>query len=89
MSSHRKKTSQLVNVHEAKTRLSQLLAAVERGASVVIARAGRPVARLVRFEEPGERELGVLHGVFEVPDTFDDSNAEVEALFYGPRIEPK
>src|SRR4028119_1622646 len=47
-----------VNVQEAKTRLSQLLAAAERGEEVVIARGGRPVVRLVPVEEPGLRPGG-------------------------------
>lgn len=42
---------EVVNVHEAKTRLSRLLERVERGEEIVIARAGDPVARLVRYEE--------------------------------------
>ena len=48
-----------VNVHDAKTQLSKLLADVERGDDVVIARRGKPVARLVRYELK-ERELGWL-----------------------------
>ena len=48
------------NVQEAKTRLSELLNMVERGEDVVIAKAGKPVARLVRIEHPRRRELGFL-----------------------------
>ena len=44
----------VVNVHEAKTRLSQLLAQVEAGEDVVIARRGEPVARLVRCKPRGK-----------------------------------
>lgn len=61
-----------VNVHEAKTHLSRLLADVERGEEVVIARAGKPIARLVRFEDAkGERVLGLDRGTFQVPADFD------------------
>lgn len=61
-----------VNVHEAKTHLSRLLADVERGDEVIIARAGKPIARLVRFDRsPGERTLGLDRGTFQVPDDFD------------------
>ena len=49
-----------VNVHDAKTQLSKLLAEVERGEDVVIARRGRPVARLVPYEHRQRRELGWL-----------------------------
>jgi prevent-host-death family protein len=59
-----------VNVHEAKSRLSQLLRIVEDGGEVVIARHGHPVARLVAYER-SERRLGVLAGAFEVPDDVD------------------
>ena len=49
-----------VNVHEAKTELSRLLAAVEAGEDVVIARRGTPVARLVKYERPQRAPLGSL-----------------------------
>lgn len=61
-----------VNVHEAKTHLSRLLSRVERGDEIVIARAGRPVARLLPFEAAAERpRFGLDEGRFEVPDDFD------------------
>ena len=61
-----------VNVHEAKTHLSRLLQAVERGEEVIIARSGKPIARLVRFERgEGDRVLGLDRGTFRVPDDFD------------------
>jgi len=46
-----------VNVHAAKTHFSSLLARVARGESIVIARAGKPVARLVPYEDPGRRRV--------------------------------
>lgn len=58
-----------VNVHEAKTRLSELLARVERGEEIVIARGGSPIARLIAFEQPTERELGFLPGL-DTSDAF-------------------
>lgn len=63
-------TMRQVNVHEAKTHLSRLLADVEAGEEIVIARGGRPVARLVKAEVP-ERRLGLLAGRLEVADDFD------------------
>ncbi len=63
----------LVNVHEAKTHLSRLLARVVEGEEIVIAKAGKPVARLVPVElRPRRRVLGQDEGLFEVPDDFDD-----------------
>jgi prevent-host-death family protein len=62
-----------VNVHDAKTRLSQLLAQVEAGQEIIIARAGKPVARLSPIMDKGDRRrLGQDRGLFEVPDDFDD-----------------
>ena len=59
-----------VNVHEAKTHLSRLLAQVEAGEEVTIARNGKPIARLVRCNERGERRPGSMKGLFTVPDSF-------------------
>jgi len=61
-----------VNIHEAKTRLSQLLARVEAGEEIIIARSGRPIARLTAVDRPrSERTLGKDKGLFKVPDDFD------------------
>lgn len=61
-----------VNVHEAKTHLSRLLEAVEAGEEVLIARAGRPVARLAPLERAAApRRLGLLAGRFTMPDNWD------------------
>jgi prevent-host-death family protein len=64
---------QHVNIHAAKTQLSRLLDAVASGEEVVIARAGKPVARLVPFQDGNRprRQLGTLAGKFTVPDDFD------------------
>ena len=61
-----------VNVHEAKTHLSRLLARVARGEEVVIARAGKPVARLVPMTRPkGPRVLGRDKGKLVIAEDFD------------------
>jgi prevent-host-death family protein len=60
-----------VGVHEAKTRLSQLLRLVDGGQEVEISRGGEPVARIVPIRRRAKRQLGVDHGVFRVPDDFD------------------
>lgn len=65
-----------VNVQEAKTRLSDLLARAERGEQITIARAGSPVVRLVPVTRPAGREFGGLD--FEVPDDFDGPLPEEE-----------
>ena len=61
-----------VNVHEAKTHLSRLLRRVERGEEIVIARAGRPVARLIPVGRPKEeRILGLDRDTVVIADDFD------------------
>ena len=65
------KTRKMVNVHEAKTHLSRLLERVEQGGEVVIARAGRPIARLVPFARPGKRALGQDAGKGSIAPDFD------------------
>ena len=52
--------TRVVNVHEAKTHLSRLLDEVRAGEEIILAKAGRPYARLVPLEKPGGRELGFL-----------------------------
>ncbi len=62
----------IVNTHEAKTNLSRLIDEVRKGAEIVIARANRPVARLVPFQrEPRTRRPGYLKGKVRVAADFD------------------
>ena len=68
----------IVNVHEAKTQLSRLLAQVEAGEEVIIARRGKPVARLVRCKAKGRRQPGVLKGKIVITDSFFDPLPEDE-----------
>jgi len=72
------------NVHEAKTHFSKLLAKVEAGEEVVIARAGKPVAKLVPVvENKIKRRLGTAKGQIVVPDDFNEAlPKEVEDSFY-------
>jgi prevent-host-death family protein len=79
-------TAARVNVHEAKTHLSQLLARVEAGEEFLIARAGKPVARLVaaRPADAPRRPLGLLRGRAVIPDDFDTwGQDETVAMFEG------
>jgi antitoxin (DNA-binding transcriptional repressor) of toxin-antitoxin stability system len=60
-----------VNIHEAKTQLSKLVAEVEAGNEVVLARAGTPVARIVRFGGvPPKRRFGAMRGRASTGDAF-------------------
>ena len=67
-----------VNVHEAKTNLSKLLVQVEAGEEVIIARNGKPVARLVRCKPKGKPQAGVLKGKIKIDDSFFDPMTEEE-----------
>nr|WP_290665637.1 type II toxin-antitoxin system Phd/YefM family antitoxin [Ardenticatena sp.] len=60
---------QILNIHQAKTHLSERIEAVERGEEAIIARADRPVARLTPL--PAQRRLGLLEGRLTVPPDFD------------------
>jgi prevent-host-death family protein len=70
----------LVNVHQAKTHLSQLLQEVEAGGEVVIARSGVPIARLVAWREPHPMVAapGAMRGRIALSDDFD---APLDDLF--------
>ena len=68
--------SLVVNVQEAKTRLSELLGRVERGEDVVIARAGRPIAHLTAVAPVPQREFGFVE--LTVPESFFEPLAEEE-----------
>lgn len=61
-----------VNVHEAKTQLSKLLRRVSAGEEIIIARSGRPVAKLIPVESEPKRVFGLDKGLFEVPEDFND-----------------
>ena len=68
----------VVNVHQAKTHLSRLLARAEAGEEVVIARRGTPVAQLVACKPRKKRRPGRLKGKIVIPDDFLDPLPEEE-----------
>jgi prevent-host-death family protein len=71
----------IVNMHEAKSTLSKLVEKVAEGEEVVIARAGKPVAKLVKYDgEP--RKLGGWEGKVWLADDMDAVDEEIAALFY-------
>ena len=80
-----------VNIHEAKTTLSQLVEAAETGERVILARAGKPVVELVQLAHKPRIKLGVLKG--RLPEKLLDdaakplSRAQINRLF-SPTIEP-
>jgi antitoxin (DNA-binding transcriptional repressor) of toxin-antitoxin stability system len=77
-----------INMLQAKTHLSRLVEAIERGEEreIVIARNGHPAAKLVPVGNvPCDRRIGVAKGLFEVPDDIDAHNLEVAKLFLGDK----
>ncbi len=73
-----------VNIHEAKTQLSRLVARVARGESFIIAKAGKPLARVIPIaaKESPEDRLGFMKGEMAVPKDFDQMGRdEIAALF--------
>ena len=62
----------MVNIHDAKTRLSSLLRRVAAGEEIVIAKAGKPIAKIVPFEAPpADRVPGTAKGRLRLSDDFD------------------
>jgi prevent-host-death family protein len=83
--------NKIINVHEAKTTLSRLLTRVEAGEEVVIARGGKPIAKLVPIESRGGRRgtLGLWAEEMRVPPSFCDPLPEEEIdLWYHSVIDP-
>ncbi|SRR6266567_4655889 len=78
------------NIHQAKTHLSRLLEEVAKGREVIIAKAGKPVAKLVMYKEEKKlRNSGLLKGEIFISDDFDDELGEINKMFYGPDIDSK
>jgi prevent-host-death family protein len=74
--------STIVNVYEAKTHLSRLLEQVEGGEEIVVARSGRPVARLVPYRQSDQpRQLGLLAGKVRIGPGFDEYDEQIAAMF--------
>ena len=77
-----------VNIHEAKTHFSKLLERVALGEEVIIAKAGKPVAKLVAVHQPKTRIFGSAKGEFVVPEDFNEPDPEIEKLFYESDLFP-
>ena len=78
-----------VGVFEAKTDFSRLIRLVEsrREESITVARNGRPVAKIVPYDNaPVSKRIGVAKGKFEVPDDFDAGNEEISSMLMGGEL---
>ena len=75
-------TSEIVNVHAAKTNLSRLLEQVEAGEEIVIGRAGKPIAKLIPYvPDRPKRIFGALKGQIVIHGDFNDLDAEIQQDF--------
>ena len=76
---------QTINIHEAKTHLSRLLEQVVKGEPFIIAKAGKPMAKVVPLSTPDVKEverLGFMSSQMSIPDDFDQmGQGEIERLF--------
>lgn len=80
-----------VNIHEAKTTLSKLIEAAERGETVVISRAGTPAVTLTPVGKIGKpkRQFGFLKGQIQFAPDYDQADAEIERDFLASKIFPE
>ena len=81
------KTIQTVNIHEAKTQLSKLIDQAVKGEPFIIAKAGKPLVKVMAIDTPPPAELkrlGFMAGQIAVPDDFDTmGSSEIEQLLEG------
>lgn len=78
----------VVNIHEAKTHLSRLVEEAMNGDSFIIAKAGKPMVKVIRLDtqqlEKPKSRIGFMKGQFQVPEDFDTMfQKEIEEMFYG------
>jgi prevent-host-death family protein len=76
------------NIHEAKTHLSRLIEGAANGEPFIIAKAGKPMVKVVAVEADSvpkpKRRLGFMKGEFTIPDDFDTmGQEEIDRMFYG------
>lgn len=73
----------IINVSEAKAKLSQLIDMDYHGEKVVIAKNNLPIIDLVIHKPTDKRKLGLLKGKITIPEDFIDEDDEINAIFYG------
>jgi prevent-host-death family protein len=74
----------IVNIHEAKTHFSKLIEQVLNGEEVIIAKAGKPIVRVIRYQQSDEpRRPGAWKGKVRMSDDFDELPPEVTEAFVG------
>jgi len=77
----------MLNLYEAKTQLSALVDEAAAGAEIIIAKNGKPLAKLVGLRDRPRRKPGRLKGKIWMSDDFDAPMPDVEDAFYNSKIE--
>jgi len=73
----------IVNISEAKAKLSKLVNMVYQGEEVIIAKNNLPLVELVVHKPKGKRKLGLLSGKIDIPDDIMEENPHINEMFYG------
>lgn len=72
----------IANIHDAKSNLSSLIASVLAGKDVIIAKAGKPIIKLIRYiPEKKQRKAGLFKGQTWMSEDFTDENKDIEIMF--------
>lgn len=75
---------EVFNIHQAKTNLSKLIEKTRQGEDIVIAKAGKPIVKLIPYKKKLKpRKPGIWKGKIWVSDDFDEEDEEINRLFYG------
>lgn len=75
----------IINVSEAKAKLSKLVDMAYHGEEIIIAKNNLPLVKLVAHNPKKKRKLGLLAGKINIPDDFIDEDSEINAMFYGDK----
>ena len=73
----------IVNIAEAKAKLSKLVNLAYHGEKIIIAKNNLPIAELVKHRPEGKRKLGLLKGKLAIPDDIMEETPEINEMFYG------
>ena len=73
----------IINVSEAKTKLSKLIDMAYHGEEVIIAKNNLPLVELIAHKPKAKRKLGLLAGQIDIPEDFMDEDEQINTMFYG------
>ncbi len=73
----------IINVSEAKTKLSKLIDMAYHGEEIIIAKNNLPLVELIAHKPKAKRKLGLLAGQIDIPEDFMDEDEQINIMFYG------